>query len=139
VAGQDSSVALQVSHLLQLHCAASLPVLVRVLTCQLVLLLITYGSVTARARSTVTALLACCACSCLNRRQQRLRADSYRALRLLDLALTSWSSVWAEGQEFAQKAAFFLAGRQSELQVLVLRAWGPQAARLRLKREHLEM
>lgn len=78
------------------------------------------------------------ACVCC-RRQQLLRADSYRALRLLDLALTSWSSVWAEGQEFAQMAAFFLAGKQSELRVLVLRAWGPEAARLRLKREHLEM
>lgn len=73
------------------------------------------------------------------RRQQRLRADSYRALQLLDLALTSWSSVWAESQELAQKAAFYLAGRQAEQRVLVLRAWGPEAARLRLKRERLEM
>jgi hypothetical protein len=73
------------------------------------------------------------------RRQQRLRADAYRALRLLDLALTSWSSVWAEGQEFAQKAAFYLAGKQAEQRVLVLRAWGPEAARLRLKRERREM
>lgn len=73
------------------------------------------------------------------RRQQQLRADSYKALRLLDLVLTGWSSIWAEGQEFAQKAAFYLAGKQAELKVLVLRAWGPEAARLRLKREHLEM
>jgi hypothetical protein len=73
------------------------------------------------------------------RRQQRLRADSYRALRLLGLALTSWSSLWAESQELAQKAAFYLAGRQAEQKVLVLRAWGPEAARQRLKRERLEM
>lgn len=75
----------------------------------------------------------------LCRRQQRLRADSYHALRLLDLALTSWSSVWAESQEFAQKAAFCHAGKQEELKVLVIREWGPEAARLRLKRERLEM
>lgn len=75
----------------------------------------------------------------MSRRQQRLRADSYQALRLLDLALTSWSSVWAESQELAQKAAFYLAGKQGELKVLVLRAWGPEAARQRLKRERLEM
>lgn len=74
-----------------------------------------------------------------NRRQQRLRADSYQALRLLDLCLTGWGSVWAESQEFAQKAAFYLAGKQEELKVMVLRAWGPEAARLRLKRERLEM
>jgi hypothetical protein len=47
--------------------------------------------------------------------------------------------VWAESQELAQKAAFYLAGRQAEQRVLVLRAWGPEAARLRLKRERLEM
>lgn len=74
-----------------------------------------------------------------DRRQQRLRADSYRALRLLDLCLTGWSSVWAENQVFAQKAAFFLAAKQEELKVVVLRAWGPEASRLRLKRERFEM
>jgi hypothetical protein len=47
--------------------------------------------------------------------------------------------VWAESQELAQKAAFYLAGKQGELKVQVLRAWGPEAARQRLKREHLEM
>jgi hypothetical protein len=83
--------------------------------------------------------LTVCAVFLCTRQQQRLRADSYRALRLLDLSLTSWSSVWTESQEFSQKAAFFLAGKKEELKVLVLRAWGPEAARLRLKRERLEM
>lgn len=53
--------------------------------------------------------------------------------------MTSWSSVWAESQELAQKAAFWRAGKQAELQLLVMRAWGPEAARLRLKRERLDM
>lgn len=135
MAGQDSSVALQVSPLLQLLCVASRAALLPVWT-------LLHANLTRMGLS--QGLRHChihdgMLCLLFNRRQQRLRADSYRALRLLDLALTSWSSVWAEGQEFAQKAAFFLAGRQSELQVLVLRAWGPEAARLRLKREHLEM
>lgn len=70
---------------------------------------------------------------------RRLRADSYHALRLLDLALTSWTSVWAESQELAQKATFFLTGRQAELKVLVLREWAAEAAKLKLKRERMEM
>lgn len=70
---------------------------------------------------------------------RQLRADSYKALRLLDLALTAWTSVWTESQELAQKAAFFLVGRQAELKVLVLREWREQAVRLKLKRERLEM
>jgi hypothetical protein len=75
----------------------------------------------------------------LCRRQRQLRADSYRALRLLDLALTAWTSVWTESQELAQKASFILVGRQAELKVLVLREWQEQAVRLKLKRERLEM
>jgi len=45
------------------------------------------------------------------------------ALRLLDLALTSWTSVWVESQELQQKATFYLVGKQAEQRVVLLRAW----------------
>lgn len=57
----------------------------------------------------------------------------------MDLALTSWTSLWVEGQELKQKAAFYVIGRQGELKVHMLRAWKEEAAWVRLKRERLEM
>ncbi|KAF8062705.1 aldo-keto reductase 2 [Scenedesmus sp. PABB004] len=73
------------------------------------------------------------------KRERLLRADTYSGLRLLDLALTTWASVWTEAQELRQRAALFALGRQAELQVAVLRGWREQAARLRVKRERLEI
>jgi hypothetical protein len=41
------------------------------------------------------------------RREQRVRADAYRAARLLDLGLTALATQWAEGHGLRQKAAEF--------------------------------
>lgn len=57
----------------------------------------------------------------------------------MDLALTSWTSLWVEGHEFKQKAAYYVIGRQTELKVRMLRAWKTEAAWTRLKRHRLEM
>eukprot|EP00775_Hariotina_reticulata_P009297 gene9297-9462_t len=72
------------------------------------------------------------------KRMRQLRAQSYQRLRLLDLALTSWSSLWVEVQELQQKAAFYMASKQAELQVLLLEAWIEEAAYLKLKRQKME-
>jgi hypothetical protein len=54
---------------------------------------------------------------------QELRAASYAAVRLMDTALMSWVSYWAEARDLAQKAEFFRAGREVQLQLQVLREW----------------
>jgi hypothetical protein len=41
----------------------------------------------------------------------------------MDTALMSWVSYWAEARDFAQKAEFFRAGREVQLQLQVLREW----------------
>jgi hypothetical protein len=69
---------------------------------------------------------------------RQLRAESYHRLRLLDLSLTSWSSLWVEAQQLQQKAAFYMAGKQAELQGLLLRAWMEETARLKLKRHKMD-
>lgn len=68
-----------------------------------------------------------------------LRGASYHALRLMDLALTSWTSVWVEAQELKQKAAFYIVGHQAQLKVQMLRVWKEEAAWIRLKRQRMEM
>lgn len=76
---------------------------------------------------------------CQRRRMRWARAASYSRLHLLDLALTSWSSMWAEAQELRQRASFFLAGRQAEQRLALMQAWATEAARRKRKRERLEM
>lgn len=68
-----------------------------------------------------------------------MRGDSYHAIRLLDIALTGWISIWVEGQELRQKAWLYIAARQEELKLVALREWCWAAARRRMKREQLEM
>lgn len=107
-----------------------------------------------------------------------MRADAYRALRLLDLGLTAWARHWAEGAELRQRGALlrgmrcgggggggcscsrlavgvWCAGvcvfgwlsprianaprRKRRLLAGALADWGAEAARQRMKRQHLEM
>ena len=68
-----------------------------------------------------------------------MRADSYRALRLLGLALTSWTSHWAAGAGLRQRGAALAAARRRRLLAAVVGAWAAEAERLRVKRQHAEM
>jgi len=68
-----------------------------------------------------------------------VRANSYRAARLLNLGLTAWASHWAEGHELRQKAVFFKEARRRRRMAGMLSGWVAEAERRRVKRQHAEM
>ncbi len=68
-----------------------------------------------------------------------MRADSYHAIRLMDLALTGWVATWVHSQELQQRMLDHVAHKQAQLLFAVLTEWRWQAERLRRKRARMDM